>query len=115
VGSVAPLTRFTAMEPVPGWLKVACALAPMSKLRQSMMARLLDWFTVRLVPDWEKVAAPPVTVPPCGRLLASKAWAGPAPKSAEAAPRTKNEDECRRDETRVLLIMTPSEPWLCCN
>ena len=61
-----PSTRFSATEPIEGWLNRTDCWLPISKLCQLMAARGLDWSMVVVVAFCAMAAAPAVTTPPVG-------------------------------------------------
>ena len=79
-----PVTRFSVTEPVEGCWNCTLWSRPISKLRQSMAARSVDWvMVVREAPCW-MVAVPATTRPPCGWAL--DGWACVMPGRNSAVP-----------------------------
>ncbi len=71
-----PTTRFKVTDDREGCTKLTVALPPIEKLCQLMAARLLLWFTVRVLAVLLMVAAPAVTLAPPGKVLgAGTCWA----------------------------------------
>ncbi len=70
-----PVTRFSAIAPAPGWMKLTVSPAWMPKADQSMASREDVWVMVVVVPFCPMLPEPEVTVPPAGAANAGMAAA----------------------------------------
>ena len=65
-----PTTRLSVTDEAEGCMKLMRASEPRLKLFHSMAARLLLWFTFSVLPLLLRLALPPTTLPPEGKVLA---------------------------------------------
>nr|WP_245257516.1 hypothetical protein [Methylocapsa acidiphila] len=93
-----PMTRLSVTDELLGWLKLTVSWDPMEKPCQLMMALLLDWLMLVVLPDCEILAEPSTTVPPVGPASAASCSASKAATAVVVAnePGRPRQRECRK-------------------
>ena len=99
-----PRIRLSAIEEALGWTKLTVADDPILKLCQSMASLLLLWLMVIALPALLIDPLPAETVPPVGKLFASRAKAQGRLKTPASASKLQRKRCFWVPEPRVVAV-----------